>query len=146
MATRADIGRSEPPGLSERREPATVQLELDPDPRKLRRSLALLAEALRDLEDEPARRVRLLVTEIVARSAEARPRRRGSICLEISATASHVRLEASGSALMMPSASGESDRKPQALFPYWALDGLADRWALDRRAQLPAIWFEIRRG
>lgn len=145
MGAQAETRGSEQLGATERREAPTTKLEIDPDPRKMRQSIALLEDALRELEGEPARRVRLLVSEIVARSASARHRPPGSICLEINISASRVRIEVSGRALLTPTDNGERDRKSEALFPYWALDGLADRWSLDRRARGPAMWFEVRR-
>lgn len=145
MAVRAETD-ARALGIAERREPPSARLELDSDPRMLRQSLAVLDGALRGLEDEAARRVRLLVTELVARSAEARHLPRGSIELEIDICPSRVRLEVSGAGLLAPSQKGGNDRRAEALFPYWALDGLADRWALDRRAPGPALWLEVRRG
>ena len=143
MSTHVETRRGDQLGVADRREAPAVTLEIDPDPRKLRQSIALLEGTLRELEAEPARRVRLLVSEIVARSAGGRNRARGSICLEISVGASRVRLEVWGPALLTPSETDESDRKTEPLFPYWALEGLADRWGLDRRSRTPAMWFEI---
>jgi len=49
--------------------------------------------------------------------------------------------------LLTPSETGERERdgETEPVFPDWALDGLADRWSIDRRARVPAMGFEIRR-
>jgi hypothetical protein len=123
--------------------PAPV--EVDPDPRKLRQSLRQLSDMWRWLEPDTARRVRLLLTEIVGRSSDPRRRPHGSIRLVLSVRPDIVRIEASGAGLLTPSQLERPNRESERLFPQWVIEDLADRWAIDSPSRDPAVWFEIDR-
>jgi hypothetical protein len=123
-----------------------AQFEVDPDPRRLRESLRKLADMWRWLEPETARRVRLLLVEIIGRSADPRRRAHGSIRLTLRVQPDVVRIEASGPGLLTPSQYERPNRESERLFPQWVIEDLADRWAIDSPASDPAVWFEIDRG
>ena len=123
--------------------PAPV--EVDPDPRKLRQSLRELSDMWRWLEPDTARRVRLLLIEIVGRSSDPRRHPHGSIRLVLNVRPEVVRIEASGPGLLTPSQLERPNRESERLFPQWVIEDLADRWAIDSPSSDPAVWFEIDR-
>jgi hypothetical protein len=122
-----------------------ARFEIDPNPRRLRESLRQLSDMWRWLEPETARRVRLLLIEIVGRSADPRRHPQGSISLSLTLRPDFVRIEASGPGLLTPSQFERPNRESERLFPQWVIEDLADRWAIDSPARDPAVWFEIDR-
>jgi hypothetical protein len=122
-----------------------ARFEIDPDPRRLRESLRRLSDMWRWLEPETARRVRLLLIEIVGRSADPRRQPQGSIRLSLTLRPELVRIEAAGPGLLTPSQFERPNRESERLFPQWVIEDLADRWAIDSPSRDPAVWFEIDR-
>jgi hypothetical protein len=127
------------------REAHPARFEIDPNPRRLRESLRQLRDMWRWLEPESARRVRLLLIEIVGRSADPRRQPQGAISLSLTLRPDVVRIEASGPGLLTPSQFERPNRESERLFPQWVIEDLADRWAIDSPADDPAVWFEIDR-
>jgi hypothetical protein len=130
--------------LAEIRPPGSP-IEIDPDPRKLRESLRQLSGLWRSLEPDTARRLRLLLIEIVGRSSDPRRHPHGSIRLSVEVLPEVVRIDASGSGLLAPSQLERPSRESERLFPQWVIEDLADRWAIDSPSRNPAVWFEIDR-
>jgi hypothetical protein len=118
---------------------------VDAEPRTLRESLRQLSDMWRWLEPGTARRVRLLLIELVGRSADPRHHPHGSISLALRVHPELVRIEASGPGLLTPSEPERSSRESERLFPPWVIEDLADRWAVEGPAHDPAVWFEIDR-
>ncbi len=135
--------RSEGPS-SERRETPTARLMVDPTPLKLRETLGLADAALASAPPAVARRVRILLTEVIGRSSDPRRPARGPISIEIDITDTAVRVDLSGPALVTPSEPSEPGGADDALLPAWLLDDMADRWGVDaRRNSEPAMWFLV---
>ncbi len=124
--------------------PTARFLTLDPDARRLRESLGRLRDMLVSLDLASAPRVRMLATQVIARSSDTRRERRGPIFFAISVLPQAVRIEVSGPGLPMAT-QGDSAVSIDWLFPEWTLEGLADRWSVDRDRHGPAVWFEVDR-
>jgi hypothetical protein len=122
-----------------------ARFEIDPNPRTLRESLRRLSDMWRWLEPETSRRVRLLLIEIVGRSADPRRQPQGSIRLSLTLRPDVVRIDAVGPGLLTPSQFERPNRESERLFPQWVIEDLADRWAIDSPSRDPAVWFEIDR-
>jgi hypothetical protein len=122
-----------------------ARVEINSDPRRLRESLRQLSDMWRWLEPATARRVRLLLIELVGRSSDPRHRPHGSIRLALKVLPDFVRIEASGPGLLTPSEPERPHRQSEQLFPPWVIEDLADRWAVEATSPDPAVWFEIDR-
>jgi hypothetical protein len=122
-----------------------ARFEINSDPRKLRESLREVSDMWRWLEPGTARRVRLLLIELVGRSSDPRHHPHGSIRLALRIHPEHVRIEASGPGLLIPSEPVRASRESERLFPPWVIEDLADRWDIDGPAHDLAVWFEIDR-
>ena len=128
----------------ERRAQPLAELEVVATPRTLRRALRAVDEFLGDIEKGTARRVGLLIGEIIGRRVDGRRGGGEPLRLALKRLPDSVVLEVAAPQLPGPAtlrdAPGGGNEAP---FPFWALEGLADRWALDRRRGLAAMWFLV---
>lgn len=134
------------PDSAERREPSVANFEFATSAARVRESLACVDNVLRGSDPSIARRVRLLLGEIIGRSSD--PRRAGAfgvIRVRLSIQPSAVRVELAGSPLLTPDELGAGADDVQSRLPVWIVDDLADEWGVDRRAEEPAMWFRIAR-
>ena len=108
---------------------------------RLREVLQEVDLALVDLERASVGRVRLVLTEMLGRSA----RRGNRIRIEIFVLSETIRIELSGPSLAMPEnlVAGRGD---EASFPSWLLTQLVERWGIDHRRSDRAIWLLLKRG
>ena len=134
----------EQPHEQQRARPTARVLTLHSDARRLRESLGDLRDTLLALELAEARRVRMLATQVIARSSDTRRERQGPIFFAIYVLPDAVRIEVSGPGLP-GAAEGNSVVSVDRLFPEWTLEFLADRWGVDRGMPTPALWFEVDR-
>jgi len=135
--------RSEGPPW-ERRETPTARLMVDPTPLKLRETLGRADAALASAPPAVARRVRILLTEVIGRSSDPRRQPRGPISIDIDIMDTAVRVDLSGPALVTPGEPSEPGGADDAVLPPWLLDDMADRWGVDaRRNNEPAMWFLV---
>ena len=123
-----------------------ARVEINADPRRLRESLRQLSDMWRWLEPPTARRVRLLLIELVGRSSDPRHHPHGSIRLALKVLPDFVRIEASGPGLLTPTEPERPNRESERLFPPWVIEDLADRWASEGTSRDPEAWFEIDRN
>lgn len=137
--------RSEGPP-PERRERPTAQFAVDPTPLKLRQTLSLADAALASVEPTVARRVRILLTEVIGRSSDPRRNPGSPINIEIGILEASVRVDVSGPDLLIPPKQGESAIAGDAVLPNWLLDDMADQWGVDARNSEPAMWFLVEYG
>ena len=86
----------------------------------------------------------MLATQVIARSSDTRRERRGPIFFAIYVFPGSIRIEMSGPGLPMRT-RGNSAVSIDWLVPEWVLEGLADRWGVDRDRHGPAVWFEVDR-
>jgi hypothetical protein len=131
--------------VAERREAPLVRLALDPSPRRLRETLALVDERLADVESPTVRRVRLILSEIVGRSSQPQLAGRDPIRMEIELLRESVRIELAGESLALPDAGPRDPYDGRSMFPSWVLGDLADNWGIDRRRSEPGIWLLVER-
>jgi hypothetical protein len=131
--------------VGERREAPLVRLAIDPAPRRLRQTLALVDERLAEVEAPTLRRVRLILSEIVGRSAEPPSASGDPIHMEIDVLHDSVRIELAGGSLALPEAGAREQDYGRSPFPSWVLFDLADNWGIDRRQSEPGIWLLVDR-
>ena len=131
--------------VAERREAPLVRVVIDPAPRRLRQTLAVVDERLAEVEAPTVRRVRLILSEIVGRSAGPRSAGGDQIHMEIEVLRDSVRIELSGKSLTLPEAGAREQDYGRSPFPSWVLFDLADRWGIDRRQSEPGIWLLVDR-
>jgi hypothetical protein len=126
---------------AERRRPLLAAIVVDPAPKNLRKSLEHVDALLERVDPGMRRRARLLLSEVISRSSI--PARSGvSIRIEVDVLPHAVRMQVAGAGLVMPSeAAGNRRFAPRPSYPYWVLDGLADRWGHDRRGSDFGLWF-----
>jgi len=117
---------------------------VDPTPLKLRETLGRADAALASAPPAVARRVRILLTEVIGRSSDPRRQPRGPISIEIDIMDTAVRVDLSGPALVTPGEPSEAGGADDAVLPPWLLDDMADRWGVDARMNnQPAMWFLV---
>jgi len=117
---------------------------VDPTPLKLRETLGRADAALASAPPAVARRVRILLTEVIGRSSDPRRQPRGPISIEIDIMDTAVRVDLSGPALVTPGEPSEPGGADDAVLPPWLLDDMADRWGVDARMNnQPAMWFLV---
>jgi hypothetical protein len=90
-----------------------------------------------DLEHASVGRVRLVLSEILSRSAGAE-----DIEVVISVLSETIRIELSGPSLALP----EDLATTTGTFPPWLLADIAERWGIDRRKAGRALWVLVERG
>lgn len=114
---------------------------VNPSQSGLREALAEVDRQLVDLEHSSVGRVRLVLTDILGRSAK----RSEQIRIELFVMSKTIRIELSGPALALPEdlVAGRDD---DPSFPSWLLTHLVDGWGLDHRKSERAIWLLVDRG
>ena len=131
-------------GRAERREPVLAQVVVSPTPTKLRESLERVDSMLLDVEAGVRRRVRLLLGEVIGRSASPDVEPTASIKIEVAILPSAVRIDVSGDGLVMPNTRAEGD-STRPSYPHWVLHDMADRWGRERRTDGFGMWFLLAR-
>ena len=124
-------------------EPTAAEFEFEASPRRLHDALASVGAALRCGSPDIARRVRLLLGEVMARSCDPRRNPTGSLRIELTILPSRVRAEITGAALLTPQEGGDAEQDGVASFPAWVLNGLATQWGLDGRPGQPTMWLVV---
>jgi hypothetical protein len=137
----SDVGKPVP----ERREAALVRLAIDPAPRRLRQTLAMVDERLAEVEAPTLRRVRLVLSEIIGRSSSPELAAKGPIRMEIELLNDAIRIELTGEALVLPEALARGRDEGRSPFPGWVLGDLAHSWGIDRRRAEPGLWLLVKR-
>jgi hypothetical protein len=94
---------------------------VDPTPLKLRETLGRADAALASAPPAVARRVRILLTEVIGRSSDPRRQPRGPISIDIDIMDTAVRVDLSGPALV-------SRAKPAAPTMRCCLPGFSTTW------------------
>jgi hypothetical protein len=121
----------------ERREEPILRFSVALGRGRLREALAAVDWELVDLEHASVGRVRLVLSEILSRSA-----RTGDIDVGISVFSETVRIDLSGPSLALPDDLAASP----GTFPTWLLADIAERWGIDRRKTGRAMWVLLERG
>jgi hypothetical protein len=132
----ARLGRADE-RAPERREEPILRFSIALRRGRLREALAAVDWELVDLEHASVGRVRLVLSEILSRSARA-----GDIDIVISVLSETIRIELSGPSLALP----EDLATTTGTFPPWLLADIAERWGIDRRKAGPAMWVLLERG
>jgi hypothetical protein len=124
----------------DRREHPVLRFAVDRSGGRLREVLAEVDWQLVDLEYSSVGRVRLVLTEILART-----QRDAEVHIEILVLWETIRIELSGPSLAMPeNLVARPGDDPS--FPSWFLTNLVDRWGIDHRKSERAIWLLLERG
>jgi hypothetical protein len=123
--------------VRERREVPSVEFSVALRRGRLREALAAVDWELVDLEHASVGRVRLVLSEILSRSAGAE-----DIEVVISVLSETIRIELSGPSLALP----EDLATTTGTFPPWLLADIAERWGIDRRKAGRALWVLVERG
>lgn len=125
--------------------PPGVRHRLSADTRALRATQSQLARILADVDTHESRRVRFVVTELIAQSirrdSEAGPGI-GLVELTVEVRERTVRVEAEGPGVPVRIESGRSG--PLGNVAFIILDELATDWGSAGGAH-PSIWFEVER-
>jgi hypothetical protein len=122
------------------REKPKIRFTVDPPQGRLREVLAEVDWHLVDLDHASVGRVRLILTEILARSTG----RDEQIRIEIFVLSGGIRIELTGASLAVPANRG-SQPDDESSFPSWLLAELVDRWGIDHRKQGRSIWLLLDR-
>lgn len=122
------------------REHPIVRFAIDRSSGRLRDALADVDWHLVDLEHSSVGRVRLVLTEILGRSAGGDEH----IRVEIFVLSDGIRIELSGPSLALPANPGATP-DDESTFPSWLLTELVDRWGIDDRRSERAIWLLLDR-
>jgi hypothetical protein len=123
--------------VRERREVPSLEFSVALRRGRLREALAAVDWELVDLEHASVGRVRLVLSEILSRSAGAE-----DIEVVISVLSETIRIELSGPSLALP----EDLSTTTGTFPPWLLADIAERWGIDRRKAGRALWVLVERG
>jgi hypothetical protein len=126
--------------IAERREEPLIRLAVAPSAGRLREVLMTVDWELVDLERSSVERVRLILSEILARSEP----RDQQIRIEIFVLSETIRIELSGPSVALPEdLAARRDSKPS--FPRWLPTELSDRWGIDHREEERGLWLLIDR-
>ena len=136
-AARQSRGRD---AIAERREEPVIRFTVAPSGGRLREALETVDWELVDLERSSVERVRLILTEILARSTA----RDADIGVEVYVLSETIRIELSGDSLAFPEdLAARSDG--EVSYPNWLLTHLADHWGIDQRASGRGLWLLLDR-
>ena len=135
-------GRSNSPQtISDLPERRTIRFAVAPSRGRVREVLQVVDSELVDLERSSLGRVRLVLSDILARSSG----RDEHIRIEVFVLSETIRIELSGPSLALPQDSART-AETEPTFPSWLLMQLVDRWGIDQRNSERGLWLHIERG
>jgi hypothetical protein len=140
MEGRPDVSAWPQDATADLREKPIIRFTVDPPRGRLREVLAEVDWHLVDLDRLSVGRVRLILTEILARSTGSGEQ----IRIEIFVLTGGIRIELTGPSLAVP-ANSETKPGHESSFPSWLLAELVDRWGIDHRKQERTIWLLLDR-
>ena len=127
--------------ISDPREAPRLRFAVAPAKGRLREVLRALDWELVDLERSSVERVRLILSEILVRSAGRADER---VRIDVFVLAETIRIELSGPSVALPQ-DVAAMRETAPTFPSWLLTHLVDRWGIDQRHPERGLWLLIER-